>query len=65
MFEDSGGARPDSWRVLRMVKLRQMAAELRGHAARRPPRVANTLRQRAAELDRSANRMEDIISHPA
>jgi hypothetical protein len=65
MFEDPGHTRPDSWRVLRMVKLRQMAAELRTRAAQRPPLVANTLRQRAVELERSANRIEDVIYHPA
>ena len=48
-----------------MVKLRQMAAELRSRAARRPPLEANTLRQRAVELEHSANRIEDITSHPA
>ena len=65
MFDDPGHTRPDSWRVLRMVKLRQMATELRHRAAQRPPLVANTLRQRAVELERSANRIEDVISHPA
>ncbi len=65
MFDDSGSTRPDDWRALRMVKLRQMASELRNHAARRPPLVANTLRQRAVELEISANRMEDVISRPA
>ena len=48
-----------------MVKLREMAGELRSHAARRPPQLANTLRQRAVELELSANRIEDLISHPA
>jgi hypothetical protein len=65
MLEDSAVTRPENWRVLRTVKLRQMARELRTRAARRPPSVANTLRQRAVELERSANRMEDVISHPA
>ena len=65
MFEDPDSARPDSWRVQRMVKLRQMASALRSRAARRPPRMANTLRQTAVELERSANRLEDVISRPA
>lgn len=65
MFEDSVVARPENWRVLRMVKLRQMASELRSAAARRPPSAANVLRQRAVELERSANRMEDVIAHLA
>jgi hypothetical protein len=65
MFGEEGQARPENWRLLRMVKLRQMAAELRVRAARRPPQVANTLRQRAVELERSANRIEDLISRPA
>ena len=65
MFEDPGPARPENWRTLRMVKLRQMAVELRACAARRPPQVANTLRQRAVELELSANRIEDVISRPA
>jgi hypothetical protein len=65
MFEDPGLARAEDWRALRMVKLRQMAGELRSCAARRPPSVANTLRQRAVELELSANRIEDVISRPA
>jgi hypothetical protein len=65
MFGEEGQARPENWRLLRMVKLRQMAAELRVRAARRPPQVANTLRQRAVELERSANGIEDLISRPA
>jgi hypothetical protein len=65
MFEDPGNARPENWRTLRMLKLRQMASELRLRAARRPPQAANTLRQTAVELERSANRLEDFISRPA
>ncbi len=65
MFDDPGSTRPDNWRALRTVKLRQMASQLRLHASRRPPLVANTLRQRAVELERSANRMDEIISRPA
>ena len=64
MFEHPDGARPDSWRVQRMEKLRQMASELRTNAARRPPGKANSLRQLAVDLERSANRLEDVISHP-
>jgi len=48
-----------------MIKLRQMASDLRTKAAKRPPGVANTLRQTAVELERSANRLEAVISHPA
>ncbi len=48
-----------------MVKLRQMAADLRAGAARRPPGLANTLRQTAVELERSANRLEAFISRRA
>ncbi|MEA2827979.1 MAG: hypothetical protein QOG43_2418 [Actinomycetota bacterium] len=65
MFEDPDQLRPQDWRALRMVKLRQMAGELRSRASRRPPLLANTLRQRAVELELSANRIEDVISHPA
>jgi hypothetical protein len=65
MFEDLDHVRPENWRTLRMVKLRQMASELRSHAARRPPLMANTMRQRAVELELSANRIEDVISRPA
>ncbi|HEX7275927.1 MAG TPA: hypothetical protein VF244_01000 [Acidimicrobiales bacterium] len=42
-----------------------MASELRTRAARRPPATANILRQRAVELERSANRMEDVIARRA
>jgi len=65
MFDDPGDTRPDSWRVQRMVKLRQMASELRSKASRRPPQMANTLLQLAADLDRSANRLVDVISRPS
>ena len=65
MFDEGDSARPDSWRVERMVKLRQMAADLRAGAARRPPGLANTLRQTAVELERSANRLEAFISRRA
>ena len=65
MFEDPGLDAARNWRALRMVKLRQMAASSEDRAARRPPLVANTLRQRAVELETSANRIEDVISRPA
>jgi hypothetical protein len=65
MFDESDGGRPENWRTLRMVKLRQMASVLRARASRRPPQLANTLRQRAVELELSANRIEDFISRPA
>ncbi len=48
-----------------MDKLRQMASELRSKAVRRPPRMANTMRQTAVDLERSANRLEAVISRPA
>ena len=48
-----------------MTKLRQMASELRIGAAHRPPQAANVLRQLAVDLERSANRMDDVISRPA
>ena len=64
MFEHPDHARPDSWRVERMVKLRQMASVLRSRAARKPPGPANVLRQTAVDLERSANRLEGIISRP-
>lgn len=64
MFGDHGLTRPENWRTLRMVKLRQMASALRSDAARKPPQVANSLRQMAVDLDRSANRLEDVISRP-
>jgi hypothetical protein len=66
MFEHPDSSRPDTWRVQRMVKLRQMASELRVAAGRRPATVANTFRQLAVDLERSANRMEtDVIVPPA
>jgi hypothetical protein len=65
MFEDPEGGRPDAWQEQRMIKLRQMASALRTRAARRPPGPANTLRQTAVELERSANRLEAVISRPA
>ncbi len=65
MFEHPTSPRPADWRALRTVKLRRMASELRCLAARRPPAMANTLRQRAVELERSANRMDDVISRLA
>lgn len=65
MFEGPPAPRPENWHARRTVKLRQMALELRTAAARRPPSLANILRQRAVELERSANRMEDLISRRA
>ena len=61
MFEPPNQTR-DSWRVRRVLKLRQMAADLRTSAARRPPQAANTLRQLAVDHERSANRLEAVIS---
>jgi hypothetical protein len=65
MFDQPDPTRSESWRVRRRVKLRQMAADLRANASRRPPQAANTLRQLAVDLDRSANRLEDVIFPPA
>ena len=47
-----------------MTKLRQMASELRSKAAGKPPQAANTMRQMAGDLERSANRLEDVTVHP-
>jgi len=65
MFDPPDQARSESWRVQRMLKLRQMAAELRSGASRRPPGRAAALRQTAVDLERSANRLENVISPPA
>jgi hypothetical protein len=65
MFDDHDQPRPENWRALRMVKLREMAAELRSRAARRPPAVANSLRQMAVDHERSANLLDDFTSRPA
>jgi len=65
MFDHADESRSDGWRVQRIAKLRQMASQLRTRAARRPPSMANTLRQTAVDLERSANRLEVVISPPA
>jgi len=64
MLEPVAASAPDTWRMRRMTKLRQMASELRSKAAGKPPQAANTMRQMAGDLERSANRLEDVTVHP-
>lgn len=70
MLDQTASARADDWQAVRLVRLRQMATDLRTAARRRPPPTANVLRQLAADLERRANsmeellRMEEVISRP-